>query len=64
MFEKPTPLREALREALEKLMDTCGRADEYAFIAECLETEDFTRVTALIEQIPLVFEAREPDVDS
>lgn len=64
MSDKPTPLREALREAVENLMVICyvqgqgGASGSWVTIEEAYE---FERVAALIEQIPIVFEAREVD---
>ena len=59
MFEKPTPLREALREAIEDLENEAGLAEDGLGDRDLVRAR--ARVDALIEQIPIVFEARDDD---
>lgn len=69
MFEKPTPLREALAEAVAELREATfelerhwnGPGDIWPFVRRKSTAE--IRVAFLIGQIPLVFEAREPSSD-
>jgi hypothetical protein len=55
MPTNPMPLREALHEAIEKLIAAMGNEDTKE--AEVV----LTQMAALIDQIPLVFHAREGD---
>lgn len=60
MPEKPTPLREALQKAVEELIDAAGAyaRNQTTRSADAL-TQAERKAALLIQQIPIVFEARE-----
>ena len=59
MSKKPIPLREALREAIENYVEAQYTNTHTADHLVCNIEE--MRIAAFLDQIPLVFEAREPE---
>jgi hypothetical protein len=62
MPTNPVPLREALREAVEVLVAAEKAYQAWGSMANAQRAESaLVRVRTLIDQIPIVFEAREGD---